>query len=134
FVYNEGFSGGPTSSITLPGGGIRAGLRAGYDYAIGGNFLIGAIADYSITSVWSGGEISLGTTPPLTADLRDTLTSLATVRGRLGFIERNNLFYLHGGAAMGTVDITLNGEAISGIIDNPRIGYTVGAGFEYAIA
>src|SRR5690606_21555269 len=37
FVYNEGFSGGPTSSITLPGGGIRAGLRAGYDYAIGGN-------------------------------------------------------------------------------------------------
>lgn len=129
FNYSTNY-GSSNSELNLTGGGFEAGLRVGYDYA-NDNFLAGAIADYALTTIRTGGDLTVGA---LSGDLEARVTSLGTIRGRIGMTQKNNLFYLHGGAAFGNVNITENGNSIPGVMENTRIGYTIGAGYEYAIS
>ncbi len=122
--------GGVTSELTLAGGGLEGGLRVGYDYA-NSNFLVGAVADYALTTIRARGDLSVG---GVGGNLEARVSSIGTIRGRLGVTQKNNLYYVHGGAAFGTMDITDSGNAIPGVINNPRLGFTLGAGYEYAIS
>jgi outer membrane immunogenic protein len=125
------YSGEPDlGSLSLPAGGLEAGIRAGFDYTQG-NFLVGAMADLAVTNIGIKAEGSLNGIGSATVE--QTLRGVGTIRGRLGFTQKNNLFYLHGGAAVGSVAIEVDGNELRGINDNHRIGYVVGAGYEYAI-
>lgn len=121
---------GVDSELSLSGGGLAGGLRVGYDYATN-SFLVGAVADVAITSIKTSGAFSSG---GLSGDLEARVSALGTIRGRVGVTQKNNLYYLHGGAAFGRVDISDTGTAVPGIIDNTRVGFTLGAGYEYAIS
>ncbi|WP_172123248.1 outer membrane beta-barrel protein [Devosia sp. 919] len=125
------YSGEPDiGNLSLTAGGLEAGIRAGFDYTQG-NFLVGAIADVAITNIGikaEGGLNGIGS-----GTIEETLRGVATIRGRLGVTQKNNLFYAHGGAAVGSVVIEADGDEVPGINDNQRIGYVVGVGYEYAI-
>jgi outer membrane immunogenic protein len=118
-------------SVSLTAGGLEAGIRAGFDYAQG-NFLVGAVADVALTNIGIKAESEVSGLGSGT--IEQTVRGVGTIRGRVGFTQKNNLFYVHGGAAVGSVAIEADGEEIEGINDNQRIGYVVGAGYEYAIA
>ena len=129
----------PASRSTLDfdvnGGGGLAGIQIGADYQIN-QFVVGAVADIAI----SNHRAELGISDPLgggDTEISSTLTYLGTVRARAGVAFDNLLAYAHGGVAFGQTeqDITFGGVAVPGLdLENPdRVGYTVGAGIEYAV-
>lgn len=120
------------SSVSITGGGLDLGLRLGYDYEQD-NFLIGAVADFSFTGIRSaitGSVAPLG----LTASLESRTDNMGTLRIRAGYLaHRNVLAYIHGGGAVAKVSILENGAPIPEVTDQPRYGYVVGGGVEYAV-
>ena len=115
-------------------GGIIGGAHIGYNYAIPGTFgsfgalvvgLEGDVDGSSYKSTYLLGGISDSSKQSIQG----------SVRGRLGVAVDRALFYATGGVAMGGLSNaylnTLNGLGNS--YSHTRVGYTVGAGIEYAI-
>jgi outer membrane immunogenic protein len=106
--------------------GLTYGILGGYNYQIG-QLVLGVEGDFS---GWTIGKLRY------TAITGDFLTAQSkwggSIRARLGYAADHALFYLTGGAAFmsNETSIPLAGISIGG--DDTRVGWTVGAGLDYA--
>ena len=150
---------GPASALGASGvvssnlDGFLAGGGIGYNWQFSDQFVAGIEADLLGAGVRGGG--GLGNLVPNTdfpgfstvtgAKLNRNLEYLATARARLGYaVVPQLLVYATGGLAFGGVDESatfgqnfapslLAGETAKGGVFENRVGWTVGAGAEYAI-
>jgi opacity protein-like surface antigen len=100
--------------------GFLGGVQAGYN-AQWGNWVGGVELDASYSGV-EGDDI---------AGLDTELNWVGTARARVGYAFDRLLPYVTGGLALGEVEAT---NTIAGISEsNTHIGWTVGAGLEYAV-
>ena len=129
--------------------GFAGGLQLGYNWQGGGNWLAGFEADIQGTTqndttctpivCFSQTNASGGGNDALYA--KQTIDYFATVRGRVGFVNNNVLYYGTGGAALGHVNETVGANftlAATGAFDTSKtsadmIGWVVGGGIEAAI-
>lgn len=134
--------------------GFTGGLEAGYNFQFGSG-LVGIEADVEYMHLRAGASSSA--VYPCCAPATLTISSsasanwLATVRGRLGFVSNDWLFFGTGGIAFtqlkgsfsasdncGAVPICgggfPNGAELPVSISDTRVGYVVGAGIEKAVA
>ena len=146
--------GGTLAPITSAGSditpkGFVGGAQVGYNWQGSPNWLIGfeadlqgsAIKDTTCVSIvcFNGNEgTDSGTN---TVNLTHQIDWFSTVRGRLGFVADNNLFYVTGGAAFAHVKqtiVTNSSLSTGGIFQTDSsatdmIGYVVGGGIERMI-
>jgi outer membrane immunogenic protein len=113
-------------SATTGKSGLSYGALAGYNYQAG-NAVLGIEGDFE---GWTVGTIRY------TAVTGDFLTAHSkwggSVRGRLGYAADRALFFASGGVAFisNKTSIPFTGISIGG--DDTRVGWTVGAGIDYA--
>lgn len=140
--------------------GFLGGGQTGYNYQFNNNFLVGLEADIQGASIrgegnfiggaaWTSGGVNHaaigGTTVAAHTDW------LGTLRGRLGYLWKpTTLFYITGGLAYGGAKVTTYQTALAthsfgaltwpsasigglGRYDNIRVGWTIGAGFEWLL-
>jgi outer membrane immunogenic protein len=122
--------------------GFYVGVNAGY--AFGGDFDIDALdsADGFVGGAQAGynfqfdpivvgieGEIAYADVSDKFADLEGTLNWRGSVTPRLGFAIDRFMPYLKGGLAFGDVEV----KDATGKDDKTQLGWTVGAGAEYAV-
>jgi outer membrane immunogenic protein len=137
-AFSPGFCGGANLTNAAVGGcrgddkkDAEFSVRAGYDYQFG-PWVVGAVGEYS-QAQFSDAVTAFSTTPAAYTFHRK-LTDLWALRARGGYAFDDNLFYLTGGYAMGSVDHTFsttntaNSFASSGGDDAK--GYQIGVGFE----
>ncbi len=134
-------SGGISGTASVTSGGVLGGGQVGYNWAFANSFLLGFETDFDAAAI--SGKVGLtaqGFSGPgvLTVSGGSKIVNLGTARGRVGYAWDRFLVYATGGFAYGEVSSEVNiavpnggGLAVSG---TPlRTGWTVGAGFEYAI-
>jgi outer membrane immunogenic protein len=119
---------GDTYSVTGRPGGLF-GLNGGCNYQTG-NVVLGLEADIALSSL--DNTISVNSGFPVVSS---KLSSLGTVRGRIGYAFDRALLYATGGLAYGHVknnayDVTDPGYSSS--TSGTRTGWTAGGGLEYA--
>lgn len=106
--------------------GVSYGALAGYNYQMG-NVVLGIEGDFE---GWTVGKIRY------TAITGDFLTAQSkwggSVRSRLGYAVDRVLLYISGGAAFVSTETSIPTTGISIGGDDTRVGWTVGAGLDYA--
>jgi outer membrane immunogenic protein len=122
-------------------GGALLGAQAGYNFAIGDKFVLGVESDIAWTNL-SGSVSTSGMVPvfngPFGFNQRVSADWLATVRGRAGFAAFDDvLIYATGGLAVTRIRTSsdfADSFAEYEFYKNSatRLGWTVGAGLEYA--
>jgi outer membrane immunogenic protein len=138
----------------LPGGlgsgstGFIGGGQAGYNWQTG-SFVLGVETDFDGTTLSKSRNLLgagfwnpyLGTTDNLTLNSKVSLDWLGTTRGRVGFVvtpDNRFMIYGTGGVAYGggSAHVSIYDSAAnafwSGNPSASRVGWTVGAGAEYA--
>lgn len=121
------------ADISVQGGGVIGGAQIGYDVQFN-QFVLGVVADIGISNQRASASLTSGVN---TAEIETGLTYLGTVRARGGYAFDDLLAYAHGGLAYGHTETSLkiNGVDVPLGLTNPdRIGYVVGAGFEYKVS
>lgn len=133
------------ASFGIPGGffglndtGFLGGANIGYN-ASAGNLVLGIEADIAYTSINTTSTFL----QPFPCCIRNTfmrqeMTSLSTLRGRLGYAAGNFLLYATGGLAVGQVEYAFGltdaqfvGGGFAGASNSQlKVGYTGGAGVE----
>lgn len=123
---HAGYGWGRSTAITIFGAqfpmntsGAMVGAQLGYNYQIN-SVVLGVEADLSYAAI--GGHID-----PLTA--RNNM--LGSVRARAGLAVDRSLFYVTGG--LGIQNASFTSGALLGAEKYTRVGWTIGAGYEYAI-
>jgi outer membrane immunogenic protein len=127
------------------GDGILGGAQVGFNYQIR-NVVVGIEADWSWlnakgSTALAGNDPALGFPTNYTYSTSEKLTSIGTLRARLGFTPSERLLiYGTGGLAYGKVEdsSSLNiaaggGITYSGTRTDWRPGWTAGGGAEYAL-
>jgi outer membrane immunogenic protein len=126
------FGYGATQHLSADGGIF--GVDVGYNWQMGA-LVLGLEADIAGIASNSGSADTYGVGY---GQLKSKMTSLGTVRGRLGYAVDRALFYVTGGYAAGQVK-----SAANYYVNDPyyqfssskwQSGWTFGAGIEYAIA
>jgi outer membrane immunogenic protein len=127
----------PISATANPkSAGLLGGIEVGADHQFG-NWVLGIGADLSlIDSDVSSTSTDPGTGIALTA--HSEIDWLATFTARAGYALDRSLLYVKGGVAgaefKDDYELSLAAVAIdSGVQTNTRLGWTIGAGYEYAI-
>jgi outer membrane immunogenic protein len=114
------------SPSTSSRNGLSYGLLAGYNYQVG-SLVLGIEGDLE---GWTVGNMRY------TAVTGDFISAHSTwggsIRGRLGFAMDHALFYVTGGAAFASLQTSVPTTNISLGIDGTRLGWTAGAGVDYA--
>jgi outer membrane immunogenic protein len=120
------------------------GLHAGYNWQFAPTWLLGLEGDYS----WTGRSTASSTAqltnggvvvPNNFVTMTNSLKSLSSVRGRIGYTSNNYLIYVTGGAAWARMDfngfITSPGNvsSIATAFSNTLSGWVAGAGLEYLL-
>jgi outer membrane immunogenic protein len=140
----------PTTVNASASGGI-AGFHAGYNWQFAPTWVLGVEGDWDWTRLIASGTNQLnralvGTLLTDNAFLETKINSLASLRGRLGYVWNNQwLFYATGGvgfadtnlhAAVNCTNVGLSfcgggAQAINTQFSNTRIGAVFGAGVEF---
>ena len=106
--------------------GVTYGILAGYNYQMG-QLVLGVEGDFQGSTV---GEMRY------TAITGDFLTAHSkwggSIRGRLGYAADRALLYVTGGAAFASLETSIPFTGISIGGDGTRVGWTAGAGVDYA--
>ena len=118
------WSGGVTTGSNSPAGGLF-GATLGFNVQSGA-FVFGAEGD--IDGNWMRDSNSNGTGFCSSPGCGIQTSWYGTTRGRIGYAFDRALFYFTAGAAFGDVQMTTNG----GTAHSDRVGWTAGAGLEYA--
>ncbi|MBZ9821920.1 outer membrane protein [Mesorhizobium sp. CA4] len=119
-------AGGGPGGFDLSASGFLGGIQAGYNWQVG-QFVYGVEADFQGSDVKA--EISLGG-PSLEAKV----DWFGTVRARIGYTPVDRfLVYGTGGLAYGHEKLDTSGLGGGPSFSKTRVGWTVGAGAEYAI-
>lgn len=113
FLQNEDFD------------GFAGGLTGGYNHVFG-QFLVGIEGDIALSD--ADGSANINASEGVTVDL----DWLSTLRGRVGFIHEDLLFFATGGLAMGGLEADVFGSSPSNL-DKTAMGYAVGGGAEWAV-
>jgi outer membrane immunogenic protein len=107
--------------------GILGGGQAGFNYQVG-QFVFGVEGDVTGTGM-KGGAAALGSTFDTKVDWTSTLT------GRAGLAFDRWLVYGKGGVAWAGEHFSTNRYTVGTVeLDDTRVGWTVGAGVEWAFA
>jgi len=121
--FNAGYAGGKAElsaeegSVSITGNGFIGGVQAGYNWQVGS-------AVYGIETDIQYSDIAVTTAD---VDLIE-IDWFGTTRLRAGFLPTDNfLVYATGGVAYGKL------SSIIAEVSDTRVGWTVGAGAEYAI-
>ena len=131
--------------VVAPIGAIGGG-QVGYNWQGGPNWLVGFEADFQ-GSGQKGTSCMLfclnaGAAGQQAFTVQHKIDYFGTVRGRVGVVSNNALFYVTGGGAYGRVDQTLGGIVNTGpgafsttlsSVEN-KFGFVVGAGVEATLA
>jgi outer membrane immunogenic protein len=113
--------------ISQQANGFLGGGQAGFNYQVG-QFVFGVEGDMS----WSGMK---GSTNTLASSFNTDVDWTATLTGRLGMAFDRWLVYGKGGAAWARDRYSTNFYTFPGTeVTDTRLGWTVGAGVEYAFA
>ena len=114
--------------------GFLGGGQVGFNYQIG-QFVLGAEGDFSWTGINSGSTV-LGIVPPPGASFNTNVNWTSTLTGRAGIAFDRWLVYGKGGVAWANDKFSTNAYTFPGTIEvtDTRIGWTAGAGVEYAFA
>lgn len=111
--------------------GFVGGVHAGYNYQIN-NWVVGVEADVEYSDASASGAVVLPAPAGLTAFGIDNEWN-GSVRARLGYAFDRVLVYATGGVAFGGFDVRATNGLISSSDSATHVGWTVGAGVEYAI-
>lgn len=125
----------PTEMSTFPFSfapeGWMLGVDAGFNFSLGNGLVLGVVGDIAWAEIEDG--FGLGGT-----GISSNIDWLGSLRARIGYDAGNFMPYLTGGlaAAHHTLEFTGEGgdgpESISE--DNTHLGWTLGAGVEFAVA
>ncbi len=118
------WSGGVTTGSNSPAGGLF-GATLGFNVQSGA-FVFGAEGD--IDGNWMRDSNSNGTGFCSSPGCGIQTSWYGTTRGRIGYAFDRALFYFTAGAAFGDLQMMTNG----GTVTSDRVGWTAGAGLEYA--
>lgn len=118
--------GGLVPSTEVSPKGMMYGITLGYNWQLG-SIVYGIEGDYSFASVKGDASCIAAT-----VTCETTNNSLATLRGRVGYAFDRFLPYLTAGGAYGNVKAHIFNAATSFETSKGRLGYTIGAGLEYA--
>lgn len=118
------WSGGSTTGSNSPAGGLF-GATLGFN-AQSGAFVFGAEGD--IDGNWMRDSNSTGTGFCSAPGCGVQTSWFGTARGRVGYAFDRALFYFTAGAAFGDLQMTTPG----GTVTADKVGWTAGAGLEYA--
>lgn len=113
-------------SFSMNGGIV--GLAAGYNHQFANNVVLGIEADISYSGI-RGSTLGICTPPGCFTDVK----WLGTARGRLGYAIDRFMPYLTAGAAFGGVNSRVGPPSIL-FGSTTRLGWTIGAGVEVALA
>ena len=125
-------------------GSFFSGLQGGYNYRLPAGIVLGVEVDLSFPNTLTGSQ-TIASPAIGQARYEEQIKYWGTVRGRLGFVHRNWLFYSTAGFA-GSWDqfnrtqlagIPAGGSAVPGELEKVsalRTGWTVGAGVEAPVA
>jgi outer membrane immunogenic protein len=112
--------------------GFLGGFQAGCDYQFGGGFVIGIQADYD----WTSAKVSSANVlvDPRFTSIESRILSVGSATARIGYAWDRFLGYVKGGGAWehGHYSFSLNGVTVADAGENPRYGWTIGIGGEYA--
>lgn len=118
-------------------GGFLAGGQIGYNHQYSNNIVVGLESDFQWTNI---GAWHQATTAPgfVFTDIRNQLNWLGTTRARLGWASGPAFTYLTGGVAYGELGANgtqfTGGGLFGGSASTVKIGWTAGAGAEYALS
>jgi outer membrane immunogenic protein len=138
--WNSTLSGLPFASQSQDSSGALGGIHAGANQQFG-NWVLGLEADYSlIDAEGSSSVLPPNSTPDVRSIAQSKIEWLATFTSRFGYAFDRSLVYVKGGVAgakfkerwslqAGPAAFFDGGNEI-----NTRVGWTVGAGFEYAFS
>jgi outer membrane immunogenic protein len=138
-----------TEGSTITPKGFAGGVQLGYNWQGGRNWLVGFEADIQGTNqdhTACSALLCFTQTPPPGNDaitMRNQIDWFGTVRGRIGAVNNNILFYATGGAAFGRIKETVqenfslgggttNSTAVTSTFN--QLGWTAGGGIEAAVA
>lgn len=122
--YGFGKSNWDVPAVDTAPKGALAGVTVGYNFQTG-LWVWGVEGDLD----WSGMKGTSDCAPGMTCETKNNW--LGTARARLGYAGWNNFLpYITGGAAFGSVKAT---NSITGSATKTMIGWTAGAGLEYAL-
>jgi outer membrane immunogenic protein len=117
--------------------GAFGGAQVGYNFVLGGGFLIGAEADYSIASLRddarNGDSDFLGVVD-FSTRVEQRVDDLASIRARLGFAFDRFLPFVTGGWGWAKGERSAQGIFVNDSDENWHDGWTLGGGVEYMIA
>jgi outer membrane immunogenic protein len=126
------FGGG--SGDTNRGTGVLAGGTIGYNFQWWPQWVVGIEADYSMASAQTGNSANW---PFTGGNGMANISSLGTLRGRLGWAADHTLLFITGGLAWGDVtNVSSVNQANSGCrqgFSGTRTGWTFGGGVEHAL-
>jgi outer membrane immunogenic protein len=120
--------------LTNSSNGFLGGGQAGFNYQIG-QFVLGAEGDFSWSGINGGSTAGLAVPPP-GASFNTDLNWISTLTGRAGIAFDRWLVYGKGGVAWANSKFSTNNYTFPAAVDvtDTRIGWTAGAGVEYAFA
>jgi outer membrane immunogenic protein len=143
------FTATSTANTTIAPTGLIGGVQIGYNWQGGPHWLVGVEADFqgsSQTDTACGPLVCFNQTNAAGTStnfitVQQTLDYFGTLRGRVGAVNNNILYYATGGAAYGhvvenvTVNSSLSVPAIfaSGSTASDLVGFVVGGGIEAAL-
>lgn len=122
---------GPMGNVSMNVKGGLVGGTFGYNLQTG-NFVFGLEGD--VDASWINGSSQAGAAGTVCSGPNNCETKntwLATGRGRIGFAFDRFMPYITGGAAGGNIKARANG---GGSVDKTKLGWTVGAGVEWAFS
>lgn len=134
-----------SDSASLGNAGFTGGGQVGFNYQIHKFFIIGLETDFNYNGLNKTDSVSRWVADPdypgqFMHTVKQKIDYFGTLRGRLGFSPINRmLLYGTGGLAYGHVKSSTNvsfentTDIYNGSISNLRLGWTAGAGAEYAI-
>ncbi len=136
-----------TTTIDQTGRGVIGGAHAGYNWQFSPNFLLGIEGDFTGTNLRHRTDArltSVGVVLPVSnLGYQTDINWLASIRGRLGYVNGNWMVYGTGGVAFAKFDFTgsescdqptCNPVFANSSINKARTGWTAGAGTEWAFA
>lgn len=136
-VFSPGFCSGaamgssPANGCRTSNGNIKLNVRAGYDLQFG-NWVVGAVADYSAVNL--GDDVTAFSTTPASYTFTRDLNTITSARARGGWANSTGLLYATAGMAWGDMDqsfTTTNAtNTFTASEDSEIDGYQVGLGYE----
>jgi outer membrane immunogenic protein len=122
-------------NVSNKANGFLGGGQVGFNYQIG-QFVLGAEGDFSWSGI-RGNTNTLGIVGgPAGATFNTDVNWVSTLTGRLGLAFDRWLVYGKGGVAWANNEFSTNAYTFPGTVgvSDTRIGWTAGAGVEYAFA